>query len=335
MQPGQVFMNPGAPGGGGGQKGPRPRDMVSPGMLGAIVAYKPHELTPAGAPGNTEGVGTSPPRDRMTVDLFVLVLPVNSATGQPQPIVFGGSPEYDRDPKPHDRMITGPAKFERVWLSASNIITALKPALAQNGMMVGRIERSTVGNLPFNLVSLADAQGNPTAELAQAAQIWGELSTGARQWTDVLNLQGGPYVPPQPAAGSVQYAAPAQAAAPTWQPPAPAQPVQYPPQPVAPPPTPAYPQPIPQAAAPVYGQPQAPWNPNAQGMVPPAAARPAEQYPNPALAGLQAGNWPQPAPPGPAPQAGPPAPDGWNPQAWAGLTAQQQAQVLGTLAPQS
>jgi hypothetical protein len=184
------FTSPIAPG--GGEKAPRPRDMV-----GCLVAYAPKLFTLAGAPGNTEGVGGSPARDRVTADLFILETPNG-------PITFGGSPEYERDPKPHTHTVHGPARFSGVWVSNSNIVKALAPngQVLAGAMVLGVIERSTVGNLPFNLVDVA---GTPA--MARAIDIWSRLQVpgSGTVYNDPIPLPGVAAAAP---ANTVQYGSP-------------------------------------------------------------------------------------------------------------------------------
>lgn len=191
MQPGQnPFTNPDAPG--GGEKAPRPRDMV-----GALVAYSPRILTKAGTGDNLTGVGGSDPRDRVTADLIIL-----ETAG---PIMFGGSPEYEMDPKPHTHTVTGPARFSGVWVSASNIVKALAPGdqVMVGAMVLGRIARSDVGRKPFNLVSVAG-----TPDMDKAVQIYSALNLGQLAYNVPQLIAGGAYAVPAPA-NTVSYAPPA------------------------------------------------------------------------------------------------------------------------------
>ncbi len=185
------FTSPDAPG--GGEKAPRPRD-----MQGCLVAYSPRVFTPAGAPGNQTGVGGSEPRDRVTADLYILQTP--------QAVVFGGSPEYERDPKPHTHTVAGPARFTGVWVSNENIVRALAPGgqVLQGQMVLGRIVRSDIGNRPFNLMSVAD-----TPDMAIALDIWGKLQLGALHYNEAQPLAGVPAP-----VNSVSYSAPTAATMP-------------------------------------------------------------------------------------------------------------------------
>ena len=185
----QPFTHPDAPG--GGEKAPRPRD-----MQGALVAYAPRIFTPAGAPGNTTGVAGAEPRDRVTADLYILAAP--------GAIVYGGSPEYESDPKPHTHTIQAPARFTGVWVSSQNIVRALAPGgqVLQGQMVLGRIVRSDVGKKPFNLMSVAD-----TPDMGLALDIWGKLSLGAVRYSEPQPIGVPGYVPAAP--NSVQYGAPA------------------------------------------------------------------------------------------------------------------------------
>lgn len=271
------FSHPDAPG--GGEKGPRPRDMV-----GALVAYSPRLFTAAGAPGNTTGVGNSQPRDRVTADLYILQSPTD--------ILYGGSPEYDQDPKPHTHLVRGPARFMGLWISNSNIVKALAPnnQPLTGQMVLGRIVRSEIGQRPFNLQSV-----DGTPDLNLAIDIWSRLQMGALQYTEPMALNPRA-VPP---AGSVSYASP-QAPAPQYAPPAAAQP--------------AYPA---TAAPPAYAPPTA-----APAYAPPAAPAPQPGSYEAWLASQQQAAAPQPAA---APAI--PMPPGWTDAAWASLTPEQKQQV--------
>jgi hypothetical protein len=258
------FTNPAPPGGGGAS--PRPRD-----MQGCLVAYAPRKFTKAGTEDNLTGVGNDQPNDRVTADLFVL-----DTNGQP--IAFGGSPEWERRPKPHTHQVVGPARFPGVWITNKTIVQALAPGgtALVGGLILGIIERSQVGQMPFNLIAVDD---KPEL-MAKALQIWNALTAGQLQYnepTEIAGAQGWNGNAPQ---GQVQYVAPQQSA--------PVVPQYLQPAPVAQP-----------AVDPAYAAWQAQ---QAQSAVPQMAA----------------------------PQ-GPPAPPGWAPQAWAGLTPEQQGQVLSTI----
>lgn len=199
------FTAPAAPG--GGDKAPRPRDMV-----GSLVAYSPRIYTPAGAPGNTTGVGGSDPRDRVTADLVIL--------WTPGPVFFGGSPEWEKDPKPHTLILQqGPARFTGVWVSSSNIVKALAPGGQPliGRMILGRIERSTVGNLPFNLVAVDGTQDH-----AKAVDIWSRIQMNALPFVEPQPIAGGAPVAPNSVSYAPQpeYAPPPPAGPPPAGPPA-------------------------------------------------------------------------------------------------------------------
>jgi hypothetical protein len=210
--------------GASGAAAPRPRDMV-----GALVAYAPLGFTAAGAPGNTTGVGNSPPRSRVTADLYVL------DTGG-QWIQFGGSPEWDQQPTPHYLMGVGPMRFSGVWVSNSTIVNALapggQPMVGQ--MILGRIVRSEIGNKPFNLQT-------PTPEdIARATQIWSALQMGSVRYNEPQPIPGAPVPQPKqqpgPSGPLQQVAYPQPQTAPVYAAP---QPQGYAPT-YAPPPAPAY-----------------------------------------------------------------------------------------------
>ena len=181
------FSSPAAPG--AGAPAPRPRDLE-----GCLVAYAPRVFTPAGAPGNTTGVGKSEPRDRVTTDVYLL----ESIPGRP--VLFGGSPDYEADPKPHTHSVVGPARWSGAWVSNSNIVKALAPdghpLVGQ--MVLGRIARSEVGNKPFNLVDVAG-----TPDMDKAIAIWSALQMGGAVYNEPTPLS--PAVP-APAANSISYA---------------------------------------------------------------------------------------------------------------------------------
>lgn len=186
--------NPFTDPGGFGAKGPRPRDMV-----GALVAYSPRIFTPAGAPGNEKGVDGGAPRDQVIADLIILEMPPGGA-----PILFGGSPEWEAKPTPHDMILhAAPAKFPSVYVSSQNIVRPLapggQPLVGQ--MVLGRIVRSDVGRRPFNLVSVSG-----TPDMEKAIQIWSQIQMGALPYVDPQPIPGmTPAVAPQP---QVSYAAP-------------------------------------------------------------------------------------------------------------------------------
>lgn len=284
MQPNtNPFTSPAAPG--GGDPAPRPRDLA-----GCLVAYSPRIFTPAGAPGNTEGVGGAPPRDRVTTDLIILETPNG-------PIMFGGSPEYEAKPTPHTHRVAGPARFSGAWVSNSNIVKALapggQPLVGQ--MVLGRIERSEIGNRPFNIVDVAG-----TPDMDKAIYLWSQIQMGALPYNEPVPLNG---VAPAPA-NSVQYGAPAA--------PPPMPPAQHPLQQYAP-------QIAPNSFPP-------PATPPAQAPVDPAyAAWLAAQQQSAPVA-------PPPAPPAPPTT---PMPPGWTPQAWAQLSQAQQQQVWASVNPAS
>jgi hypothetical protein len=244
-------------------------------MQGCLVAYAPLKFTKAGTEDNLTGVGNDQPNDRVTADLFVL-------DTHGSPIMFGGSPEWERRPKPHTHQVVGPARFPGVWITNKTIVQALAPGgtALRGGLILGVIERSQVGQMPFNLIAVDD---KPEL-MAKALQIWNALTAGQLQYnepTEIPGAQGwsGNGVPQ----GQVQYVAPQQPYA------------------------------APQQAAPVVPQ----------YLQPAPVAQPAV---DPAYAAWQAQQAQAAVP------QGPPPPPGWNPQAWAGLTPDQQGQVLSTFA---
>jgi hypothetical protein len=228
------FSSPAAPG--AGAPAPRPRDLE-----GCLVAYAPRVFTPAGAPGNTTGVGKSDPRDRVTTDVYLL----ESIPGRP--VLFGGSPDYEADPKPHTHTVTGPARWSGAWVSNSNIVKALAPdghpLVGQ--MLLGRIARSEVGNKPWNLVDVAG-----TPDMDKAIAIWSALQMGGATYNEPIPLNPTAAA----AANSISYAPSPTPPAPTaWTVP-PTAPVPNG-APAAPPVDPAYAawlatQPVPQPPAP-------------------------------------------------------------------------------------
>lgn len=301
------FSNPAAPG--APDPAPRPRDLV-----GCLVAYAPRDFTKAGAPGNEKGVGGADPRDRVTADLIVLETPAG-------PVAFGGSPEWEQDPKPHYLSVSGPAKFDGVWISNQTIVNALapggQPLLGQ--LVLGRIERSDYGRKPFNLVAVA---GTPLMD--RAIQIYTALAAGALAYNSPQPIPGAP-IPqravngapgaPMPPANSVNYGyAPAAAG-------------------IAPP--------MPPVQAPVM--PPAPQAPPVPSAPPVAAAVPTmdfatyqamqAQQAQAALAAAGMATLPVPPVPTPPPVNGGPALEpvlvaqGWTPETWAQLTVDQKSQV--------
>ena len=284
------FSSPAAPG--APDPAPRPRDLV-----GCLVAYSPKVFTAKGEPGNTEGYEGNEPQDRVTADLIVL-----DTNGQA--IAFGGFPEVDAKPRPHHLTVVGPAKFEGVYVKNSTIVKALAPGGQPlvDQLILGRIERSTFGQRPFNLVAVA---GTPFMD--KAIQIYTALAAGALAYNTPQPIPG--VEPPQRANATPAGPMP------------PANSVNYgytPPTPVAPAPVmPPGPPTIPVAAPPPFD----------------FAAFQAQQ----AQAALAAAGL-QPAPVSPFPGASPaqvPAlqAQGWTPETWAQVAANPQhvAQVLASL----
>lgn len=300
MQPNNPFTNPTAPG--APDPAPRPRDLE-----GCLVAYAPREFTPAGAPGNEQGVGTSAPRDRVTTDVIILEIPQNQrGPHQPAPglVCFGGSPEWDQQPTPHYLVVGAPARFEGAWISNSNIVRALapggKPLLGE--MVLGRIVRSNVGQRPFNLESV---EGTP--DMDRAVAIWSAIQMG----------QLAPQVP-QPIPG-----APVPAARQSTPAPAP-----MPPNPWAN-----------QQSTPQLTQPNLAWgDPSSATAATPHI--PIQQAATNLMNGFP-GATPIPTPsvspvsPTPQPPAAPFPPalsaQGWTPETWATLNDAQKAQVLAAM----
>ena len=192
------FVAPAAPG--GGEAAPRPRDLV-----GCLVAYSPKVYTPAGAPGNTQGVDGGEPRDRVTTDLYILETPRG-------PIQYGGSPEWEAKPTPHTHTIVAPARYSSIWVSNQTIVSALAPSGQPlvGQMVLGRIERSDVGRRPFNLVAV---EGTPDEE--KAIMIWSRIQMGAMPYNQAVPLNGVVAAP-----NSVQYAQPPMVPQATQLPPA-------------------------------------------------------------------------------------------------------------------
>lgn len=275
------FTNPVSPGGGGAS--PRPRD-----MQGCLVAYAPLKFTKAGTEDNLTGVGKDQPNDRVTADLFVL-----DTNGRA--IQFGGSPEWDQRPKPHTHQVVGPARFPSIWISNKTIVQALAPGgnALRGGLILGIIERSTFGNMPFNLVAVDD---KPEL-MARALQIWNALTAGQLQYNEPTEIPGAAQWQPTQPQGQVQYVAPQQFQQAMATPGLTPQDQTWLAQQAAP-------------AMPGYAQPQ--------------YAPPQQQPMQPQYA--------QPAAPQMAVPQGPPPPPGWTPQAWAGLNPEQQAQVASTFA---
>lgn len=309
------FTSPAPPG--SPDPAPRPRD-----LSGCLVAYAPKIFTPAGAPGNDKGLGKSDPRDRVTADLIVLEVPqgireqFQTASGL---VLFGGSPDWDQDPRPHYLSVAGPARFENVWISNSNMVRfALAPGgqIAQGSLVLGRIVRSTFGQKPFNLESV-----DGTPDMDKAVAIYTALQLGQATFATPQPIPGAPVpqrasatTPGAPAMppGSVNYGQ-ASAYAPAPTPPAPtawmgAQPPQPPAPPAAPQQDPAY--------AAFLAQQQAA-----------AQATVAQAFP---------GSVPIPQPPAtPTPDAPAPLPPhltraGWTPETWGPLTTEQKSRVLAS-----
>lgn len=306
MQPGMdnPFNDPSPPGGG---NAPRPRDMV-----GCLVAYQPTQFTPAGAPGNVKGYENDAPRDRVTAHLFVL-------EGIPgQPVYFGGTPELEGNKaKPHTHQVFGPARFRSVWISNTTIVDTLRDNLTSGpgggpGLVLGRIERSQIGNQPFNIVSV---KGTP--DMDKGIYLWTALSAGSMAWNEPTLIGGAPIPqgPPPAAAAQPVYVPPPAQPQYAWQgpppgtPPAPAQPQYGPP--------PGYPQ------QPAYTPPQGQYPPSYGAPMVAPQIEPAPQGWDPQVwANLQPGEraqimatingaMPGQMPPGVAPAAQPPTAGRW------------------------
>lgn len=233
-------------------------------LEGCLVALNPVRFTKAGTEDNLTGFGKDDPKDRVTVDIYLLETPGG------QPIAFGGEQDNGgRLVKPNTHTVTGPARFMGVWLNNGNIVRAVAPGgvLRTDGMLLGRIVRSDVGGRPWNL---ADVTGTPDFDRAVAA--WTQAASGNR-WVEPNPIPTQQYVPPTQ-----------QAYAPSPVPPAPtAWAGQYPTQqqmaPAGPPP--GYGAPAEQIqqwagappAAPAPQGPPAPpgWNPTTWANMPPEA----------------------------------------------------------------
>ena len=285
------FTSPSAPG--AGSVAPKIYDLD-----GCLVAFSPTQYTAAGTGDNLTGYEGSPPRDRVTTAIFVLETP-NGA-----PITFGGDPTKGVPPT---HVVSGPARFAGVWISSQNIVAALAPGGQPlvGAMVLGRIRRSEVGRKPWNLVAV-----DGTPDMDRAIQIWSALQLGSLAYNEPTPLQPTPVAPP---ANSVQYGyAPS---------PVPSQPAAWTVPPVG-----------------QVGIPPVAGGPQGFANYPPA---PVTTTPNPQWGDPNAANGstmqphlPVPQPPAPpAPPQPPTLPPhlvalGWTPQSWAGLTPEQQGQVL-------
>lgn len=184
-QPAQpTFVSPGAPGS-GGDGNPKIYELD-----GCLVAFSPTQFTAAGTGDNLTGFGKDAPRDRITTGIIVLETPGNA------PITIGRS-EPNGTPT---HVMTAPARFSGVWMSSQNIVKALAPGGQPliGAMVLGRIQRSEVGQRPWNLVAV-----DGTPDMDRAIQLWSALSMGAMQYNDPQ-----PLAPPAPP-NSAQYGPPA------------------------------------------------------------------------------------------------------------------------------
>lgn len=289
-----TFVSPGAPGAGG--QSPKVYELD-----GCLVAFSPTQFTAAGTGDNLTGYGKDGPRDRVTTNIFLLETPNG------QPLYFGRT-------EPHTQpthVVQAPARFSGAWVSSQNIVKALAPGGQPlvGAMVLGRIQRSDVGQRPWNLVAV-----DGTPDMDRAIQLWSALSMGAAHYNEPQPL-GPPQVPVP--ANSVQYGG----YAPT---PVPPQPTAWTGQPM--PPQPQYAPPPPAPTAPQI-----------------LASMANNGAPQPAIAG----HWPtapggafdvNPTPPVPQPPAPPQAPGlpqhllaaGWTDATWAQLTTEQQSQVLAS-----
>lgn len=270
-----TFVSPGAPGAGG--QSPKVYELD-----GCLVAFSPTQFTAAGTGDNLTGYGKDGPRDRVTTNIFLLETPNG------QPLYFGRT-------EPHTQpthVVQAPARFSGAWVSSQNIVKALAPGGQPlvGAMVLGRIQRSDVGQRPWNLVAV-----DGTPDMDRAIQLWSALSMGAAHYNEPQPL-GPPQVPVP--ANSVQYGG-------------------YAPSPVPPQPTAWMGQQPPQMPPSPYAAPAL------QAAIPQPPAPTAPQI----LASMANNGAPQPQAPG-LPQHLLAA--GWTDATWAQLTSEQQSQVLAS-----
>lgn len=293
MQPSmnQPFTDPQV---GSGEPGPAISELDGRVVAFVVKNYNPNALDPAGKP-----------KPSVTADVFVI---------DGGPLQFGGN--YSLDPREQRApylQIQTPARFADRMFSGVNIVRALQGEVGK-GPVLGVVVRSEVGQRPWNLDKLTDAD----PRRAYAGQFWSAMMTG--QW-----------------ANPTAHAIPGR--------PGPAG--------TTPPPTPGAPVPNPYAQAPALQQsaqqfaPQAPVQqfqqppaPAPQYMTQPAPLPPYQPAPAPApqqFAPQQMQPAYAPAAPGngllyPDGQLMPAAPQGYE-QVWPTMTREQHSAVLAQVQP--
>jgi hypothetical protein len=139
-------------------------------LAGRLVAFRPTLFEPE-APNSLAGPNQAKTQPRVTADCYVF----DGGT-----LVFGGSPDYDKKPTPHTHQVEPPTMLPGMWITSENIVRALTetpPGGRQQitpGLVLGRIVRSQVGNMPWNLEPV-DMAG---PEVAHCAAIFAQWQSG-------------------------------------------------------------------------------------------------------------------------------------------------------------
>lgn len=160
---GNPFSKPKA----GGPVEPRPRIKD---LRGRLVAFRPTAFEP-NAVNNLAGPGQAATQPRVTADVYIF---------DGGPLVFGGSPDYERKPTPHTHQVETPTMFTNMWITSTNIIRALTetpPGGVQQpaaGIVFGRIVRSEVGQNPWNLEEVPET----SPEFAHCVQVFVSWQSG-------------------------------------------------------------------------------------------------------------------------------------------------------------
>jgi hypothetical protein len=151
-------------------------------MEGRVVIFRPHRVDES----------SKDPSGNVRPTAYTDVVVVDGG-----PMRIGDKQLNSGEPMtPHTHVVQTPCRFENIMVSNSNVVDALR-GFAGRGLVVGLIERSTVGRKPWNLVKLdPNDPRRSAAESAWFAAESGQLATNVPQ----------PLAPPVQQ-GQVPYAA--------------------------------------------------------------------------------------------------------------------------------